>query len=231
MGAPKALELSAKQIAFVNHPDALLDPRKACADIGYSESFCNNSKPYELRQHHIHVLVEKMRERLEKISITPDWVKNEVVVLARSAPADFLTFIDDAVTGNQYTVLKKREDIPDDKWRAAVKSLKFDTYIDDKGALHSRVSEIKFFDRQKALMDLAELLGMTNPEVMLASAAAQAAAQQTEEQKVLEAMTEEELEAIARAHEAASERVRKKASGKRDRKAITVSAGKVDAKD
>lgn len=222
MGAANSLTLNAKQIAFVEHPDALLDPRKACRDVGYAASFCANNKPYELRQAHIHVLVEKMRTRLEKLSVTPDWVKNEVLILARTAPSDFLEFKEDA-QGNQYTALRPKAEIEDAKWRAAIKKVKFDTVFDAKtGGMISRVSEIVFYDRQKSLMDLAELLGMTNPEILKAQAMLVASSEEAEERKVLESMSEEELEEIARIHEGVRDRLASTASKKRDRKAIDV---------
>lgn len=205
------------QIAFLNHPDALTDPMKAAVEVGFSESFAR-AKSHQLRNKHLAVLVEKMRARLEGLGVTPEWVKNEVVVLARSAPADFVEFIEDD-KGNQYSVLKKTTEIDQKKWRAAIKEVEFDTYIDASGAIRSRVCKLKFYDRQAALVELANLFGMKNEKILMALLGAEKQ-QKTEDQRLLEAMTPEELEQIAAIQESAIERLRRKASGKRDARAI-----------
>lgn len=218
MASSGQLLLPPKEIAFIQHPDALTEPGKAALDVGYSESFAKN-KSFDLRAKHLPVLVERMRTTLEKLAITPDWVQNEVAILARTAPTDFIEFIEDD-KGNQYPVLRPRASIPDDKWRAAIKEMEFEDMLDTKTMqLRSRVTKLKFYDRQKAIMDLAILLGLTSEKVMAARAMASGHAK-TEEEQMLESMEPEDLEEIVAIQERVLARVRAKASRKRDRNAI-----------
>jgi hypothetical protein len=203
--------------AFLEHPDALLDPVKAAMEIGYVESTAK-AKAYGWRQEHMQVLVEKMRARLEGLGVTPDWVKNEVKVLADTAMADFIEFIEE--NGKQIGVLKEHSKIDPKKWRAAIKEVEFDSFVHTDGSIRSRISWLKLYDRQAALVELGNLLGMKNEKLMLLNAPQ--AAEKSDDAKVMEFMTVEELETIATIQEKAAARMRKAASTKRDANAITI---------
>lgn len=206
---------SVRERAFLEHPDALLDPVKAAVEVGYSESNARN-RGYELRKLHLPALLERMRTRLEKLSITPEWVKNEVAILANTAMADFIEFIEHE--GQQVCVLKPGDKIDRNKWRAAIKEAEFDTLVTADGVLKSRLSKLKLYDRQAALVELANLLGMKNEAMFtVLNAPSQG---DSDAEKLLEFMTEEELETMADIQERAAARMRRKASDRRDASAI-----------
>ena len=211
------LELNGREIAFVNHPDALLDPKKAFIEAGYSEATADPNA-YRLRNKHLAILVEKMRTRLEKLAITPDWIKNEVSVLARSSLSDFLSFVEDD-KGNQHMCLKPMAEIEQSKWKAAVKKVKFETIFivtrDGQERYITRMSEIELYDRQKAILDLAKLLGMDKGDPT-----DKPVERNLEEQRILSAMSTEDLEDIARIHARAAERLVKQSTKRRERQAI-----------
>jgi hypothetical protein len=208
---------SAKQRAFLEHPDALTDPVKAAMDVGYSESTAR-ARSYELRDKHLPELVEKMRARLENLAVTPDWLKNEIKIIADTAMADFVEFVEDA-QGAQWVALKSKKDLDLKKWRAAIKEVKLDTFVDAAGKIRSRICEIKLYDRQAALVELGNLMGLKNEKLLMAL---QSPDQDVgDEHKLMEYMTTEDLEIIAEIQERAAARMKRQLRDKiSDRRAI-----------
>lgn len=209
-----------RELAFIEHPDALLDPTKAYSDVGYNG---DTRHAYVLRKKFEHILVEKARTRLEGLAVTPDWVKNEVTILAKTTMSDFMEFVEDK-TGNQALVLKKLIDIDPDKWRAAIKEVEFDTILHvgapgDDATLRNRVSKVIMYDRQKAIMDLARLLGMTDTKLLLQLSKPQETNEDVQA-KLIKHATMDELREIAAIFEGISERLNNKAEQLRDKNAI-----------
>jgi hypothetical protein len=214
---------TARELAFVEHPDALLDPVKAYIDCGYSAESAKHHA-YRLRKKFEFELVERARARLEGLAVTPTWIKNEVAILAKTAMADFLEFVE-SKNGNQELVLKRLIDIDPDKWRAAIKEVEFDTIMmaggDEGATLRSRVKNVVLYDRQKAIMDLARLLGMTDARMLAQQVKPQHEANQDEIQKnLIKYATVDELKEISEVFERISERLNKRADKLRDDRAL-----------
>jgi hypothetical protein len=210
-------QMNGRELAFVEHPDALLDPVAAYIAAGYSPDTAQNHA-YRLRKKFYHILVEKARTHLEGLAVTSDWVKNEVTILAKTAIADFLEFIEQP-NGNQALVLKKNIDIEPDKWRAAIKEVTFASSVMSDGSIRSRVETITLYDRQKAIMDLARLLGMTDSKLLLQLT--KPAQQQDEIQaQLLKYATIDELKEISSIFDGISERLQAKANKLQDKFAI-----------
>jgi Terminase small subunit len=209
-----------RERAFIEHPDALMDPVKAYVDAGYSaESASKNA--YALRKKHEFAIVERARTRLEGLAVTPEWVKNEVTVLAKTTMSDFMEFKEDA-TGNQQLVLKNLNDLDPDKWRAAIKEVEFDTIMlgsGDGATLRSRVSKVILYDRQRAIMDLAKLLGMTDSKLLLQLTKPEERDEDVQA-KLLKYANMDELKRIADIFEGISERLSSKANKMRDDRAL-----------
>jgi hypothetical protein len=202
--------------AFLEHPDALLDPVKAAMDVGYSESTAR-TKAFSWRAEHLPALNEKMRTTLMGLGVTADWVKNEVKIIADTTLSDFVEFVEDK-EGQQFCALLPTEKIDKAKWRAAIKECEFDTYTDAAGKLRSRVYKLKLYDRQAALVELGNLLGLKNEKLLIANAPV--LSQRDEDSDVMAYMTTEELEQIATIQERAAARMRKEAGKRRDAAAI-----------
>ena len=207
--------------AFLAHPDAMLDPVKAAVEVGYSQSTAE-ARAYTWRKENLSLLNERMRTHLKDLAVTPEWVKNEVKILADTTLSDFVEFVEDKKKG-QMLLLKPVDKIDPAKWRAAIKEAEFDTHIMQDGSIRSVLFKLKLYDRQAALVELGNLLGLKNP--MLQAALAPIQPSQSEEQKVMEHMTVEELETIATIQERAAARMRKAASKRRDAQAIPGTAG------
>lgn len=207
---------SGRELAFINHPDALLDPVKAFIDVGYSADSAKHHA-YALRKKFEFDLVERARTRLDGLAVTPEWVKNEVTVLAKTTMSDFMEFVEDP-KGNQVLCLKKVIDIDPDKWRGAIKEIEFDTVmLSDE--LRSRVSKVILYDRQRAIMDLAKLLGMTNEKLLLQMQKPPETDEDTQA-KLIKYATIDELKQIAEVFEGISERLNKRAEKMRDDRAL-----------
>jgi hypothetical protein len=212
---------TSRELAFIEHPDALLDPVKAFIDVGYSADSAKHHA-YRLRKKFEFELVERARARLEGLAVTPTWIKNEVAILAKTAMADFLEFVE-SKNGNQELVLKRLIDIDPDKWRAAIKEVEFDTIMmaggDEGATLRSRVKNVVLYDRQKAIMDLARLLGMTDARML----AAQVQPQQNSDdvqKNLIKYATIDELKEISEVFERISDRLNKRADKLRDDRAL-----------
>jgi hypothetical protein len=216
-----SVEPNGRELAFIEHPDALLDPVKAYVDVGYSaESAKHNA--YAMRKKHLAELVERARTMLDGLAITPAWVKNEVAVLAKTTMSDFLEFVESA-NGNQELVLKRMIDIDPDKWRAAIREVEFDTIMmggREEGALRSRVKNVVLYDRQKAIMDLAKLLGMTDSRLLLQLTKPKQQQQEDLQAQLIKYATTDELRAISEIFDGISERLAKRADKLRDQNAL-----------
>ena len=207
---------SGRELLFIEHPDAFLDPVKAAVDVGYAPETAKKYA-YVLRKKFEFDLVEKARARLEGLAVTPTWVQNEVTILAKTSATDFHEFVEDAL-GNQQLLLKKLVDIDPDKWRAAIKEIEFDTVMHGD-QLRSRVSKIVLYDRQKALLDLARLLGMMNEKLLLQMTRAPESTEDVQA-KLIKYATMDELKEIAEIFDGISERLNKRADKLRDDRAL-----------
>lgn len=207
-----------REIAFIEHPDALTDPVKAYIDAGYSaESAQKNA--YALRKKHMLPIVERARAMLNGLAVTPEWVKNEVTVLAKTTMSDFMEFVE-MPNGNQELVLKKLIDIDPDKWRAAIKEVEFDTIILSGDQLRSRVKNVILYDRQRAIMDLAKLLGMTDARLLMQMQKPQQQKDEDTQAQLIKYATIDELKQIADVFDGISERLAARADKMRDDRAL-----------
>jgi hypothetical protein len=207
--------LNGRELAFVEHPDALLDPVTAYIAAGYSVQSAQHHA-YSLRKKFYHILVEKARTALEGLAVGSDWVKNEVTILAKTSSSDFMEFVDR--DGQQFWSLKKPIDIDPDKWKAAIKEIKFDTVMMGD-ELRSRVSSIVLYDRQKAIMDLAKLLGMTDTKLLLQQIKPQESTDDVQK-NLIKYATIDELKEISEVFERISDRLNKRADKLRDDRAL-----------
>jgi hypothetical protein len=209
-------ELTGKQLAFVVHPEVLTDTRKAYTDAGYADSGSNNC--YALRQELLPIIIEEHRKRVEKLGVTWEWLKNEVVILARSNLWDFLEPVEDE-RGNQFLRL-----VDIDKWdrkafRAIVKKIKYETVEVARGdniEFVTRVSEIEYYDRLRALQQLADLFKYEHEQVKPPPV-------RDDTSELLEVATTEELEVLADLQAKWAERlVNRNVNSEKDRRAIDV---------
>lgn len=205
--------LTNKELAFVNHPDALIDPVKAYIDSGYSEATAQPNA-YALLKRHMPIVLEKWRARAEQLGVGWQWIKNEVAILARTAPADFLELVQEE-DGHQWMRLVDIENFDKDKYRAAIKEIKFET-VERGERMFNRVAYIKFYDRQKALMDLADLFKYEQER-------ADPRQEPDDTAKYLEVATTPELEQLAALQAKWAERlVNRAVNAEQDKRAIDV---------
>ncbi len=209
--------------AFINHPDALSNPRKAYLETGFDPALVNKNA-YRLRKRFHDQIITRVRDRLDDVGITDGRLLTELGTLALYNVIDAFETIeidvkgdDGVITKRKISVLRDIKELPVELQRA-VKKVEFDSVISTTG-IYSYVSKIEFHDKLGALRDFLRVRGIYEP--------APGGKPPPTENNPLSQLTVQELEQIAEIHEHARERLERRASSMRDSRAIE---GKVVSK-
>lgn len=209
--------MTGKEELFVNHPDALTNPRKAALDCGYSRQYAEK-RSYELRQKFRDVIVQKIRDRLDAAGVTDGRLLKELGALALYNVVDAYEEVEITVKTDggeeetrKVTVLKDLKKLPEELQRA-VKKIKHDTMLLSNGRTVTYVAEIEFHDKLGALRDFLKVRGIYEAPEKKKPA--------EPDRSPLEDLSVEELEEIAEIHERARKRLAHRASSMRDSAAI-----------
>lgn len=203
--------------AFVNHPDALSNPRRAYLDAGFDPKLVDKNS-YRLRKRFRDLIVMKVRDRLDTHGITDGRLLGELGALALYNVVDAFETVevsskddDGNMSTRMVTVLRDIKQLPEELQRA-VKKVEFDSILASDGKIHAYVSKLEFHDKLGALRDFLKVRGIYEPDP--------GRKKPVDDPSPLEDLTVEELEQIAEIHEHARRRLESRASSMRDSRAI-----------
>jgi len=208
--------MTAKEELYVNHPDALTNPRKAALDSGYSVQFAEK-RAYEVRQKFRDLIVQKVRNRLDESGATDGRLLKELGALALYNVIDAYEEVEvevgegDERETRTVTILKDLKKLPEELQRA-VKKVKHDSMLLSNGRTVTYVVEIEFHDKLGALRDYLKVRGIYEAD--------SGRKPPPPDRSPLEDLSIEELEEIAEIHDRARKRLAQRASGMRDSRAI-----------
>jgi hypothetical protein len=205
--------LTAKEELFINHPDALVNPRKAAIESGYSPQYADK-RAYEVRAKFRDLIIQKTRDRLDAEGATDGRLLKELGALALYNVVDAYHTIEIDGDGGEtveVTVLKDLKKLPEDLQRA-IKKVEMGQMIAKNGRIVSYVEKIEFHDKLGALRDYLKVRGIYEPD--------RRKPKEAEDVNPLDELSIEELEEISQIHERAQKRLAQKASAMRDSQAI-----------
>lgn len=213
---PSLLEqLTPREAAFIMHPNVMTDPRQAARAAGYAETTAEQ-KSYEMRKQLMYYILPLYEARLAQIpNVNVERIKDELAPIAFANLTDYYDTVDIGENGQGDTikVLKDIKRMPDHMQRA-IKKVEFETIVSPKGDVLQRLVKLELYDKLDALKELAEIFGLKDPRTR------KPVEVDDPDEQLLSQLEPEEIESMAQTYEKARNRLKAKASKKRDAQAI-----------
>lgn len=205
---PNFDRLTAREQAFVMHPDVFTNPVKAAMAVGYARTTAQ-VRSYQMRRELMFYIMPLHEARLEKTGVTVDRIKDELAAIAFANEADFYDTVDVETEIDGQLVVETVKFVRDitrlpEHMQRAVKSVEYETTIDDKGQQTQKLAKVVLYDKLVALKELAEIFGLKDPRFRKPTD------ESAEQAELLEHLEPEELEALAKIHTTAASRAAKK---------------------
>ena len=210
--------LTPRQQAFIQHPEVMIKPEKAAIEVGYSAKTAR-TRAHMMRKQLIYYIQPLNAKRAQQAGVTPERVRDTIGIIANAKITDYFDTID--VEGDTVKVYVDPALLPD-HMQQAIKSISFDTIVDNQGNETQVIKEIQLFDKSQALRELAEILGLKDARMRHPDGNIQ-----EEQALLLEHLEPRELDLIQRLYRRAAKRAEAAADKKRDATAIPGSARRI----
>jgi hypothetical protein len=204
--------LTAREQAFVMHPDVFTDPVAAAKAVGYADTTAQ-AKAYTMRKDLLYFIMPLHEARLEKTGVTADRIKDELAAIAFANEADYYDTVD--TKDGTLKFLRDLTRLPPAMQRA-IKKINYTNTVMPDGSVIQEVESIELYDKLGALKELAEIFGLHDARLR------QPADSEDEDEKVMEYMEPDELDVVIKAFDKATARAKAVGNKKRDRQAIDV---------
>jgi hypothetical protein len=214
---PMLDKLTPRERAFVQHPLAVIDPKTAARDCGYtvdSKEYRNTN--YQILSKRLSYYVQHYsQQRMKAAEVTVGRIIEELAAIAFCDPTEFYDAVD--VEGHTVKIMKDVTRLPE-RMRKAVKDLSYSRYSPSGEAIEGEFS-VELHNKVDALKALAEYFGLKKGDMGKGERSSE------EDQQMLENLTPDELEKLNAIYTEAADRAKKVSSRKRDANAIE---GKVE---
>lgn len=190
-------ELTAREQAFVLHPEVMTDPVKAATDVGYAISTAQH-RANQWRKELMYFIQPVLSQRLVASGVSLDRVQDELAAVAFAVETDYYESMD--VDGDTIKSARDPLRLPE-RMRRAIKSLNIQNIVGTGGNVFQTLS-VQLHDKLPALKMLAEMLGGFDPKNRVPGDT-EARKRQAE---LFDYMTAEELKSVSVIYAAAEKR-------------------------
>ena len=190
--------LTARERAFIQHPEVLVNATKAAVEAGYSEGWARGNAGTKRKQLMYFILPEVHKRWAEK-GVTLERIHEELAAIAFANMADYYDRVE-LDDGTQAMVGKDPTLLPEVMSRA-IEQVTIENLMATDGTITQRIGFV-LHDKKPALKMLAELLGGFDPRTR----EPQDAATRRKQAELFDFMKPDEIDTIVKIYQRAEKR-------------------------